>query len=297
MYRFFSLVVLFALTAPGSGTVAALELVATSPSLGALARELAPAANVTVLAPPDRDMHGLQVRPSMIQAVRRADLVLAVGADLEVGWLQAVLASAANPGVLPGRTGYFEAAAQVDLLDRERPADRALGDVHPAGNPHLNLDPVRMAQVAWALAERLVGIDPSGADEYQRRAADFAAKVDARLPEWRRQTAGAPGVLLFHRDAIYLLERFGVPLLGEIEPVPGVPPTAVHLKRLTESLAGGLGVIVYPAYLGSQAPERLGQALGWPIVRLPLEPPLGADGTAYLDHVGRWVDAIASARR
>lgn len=276
---------------------AALDLVATSPSLGALARELAPTAKVTVLAPPDRDMHGLQVRPSMIQAVRRADLVIAVGADLEVGWLPAVLASAANPGVLPGRPGYYEAAAQVDLLDRDRPPDRALGDVHPAGNPHFNLDPVRMAQVAGSLGERLADIDPPGAADYRSRAAVFAAQVDARLPEWRRQTAGAAGVLLFHRDAIYLLDRLGVPLLGEIEPIPGVAPTAAHLKQLTESLAGRGGVIIYPAYCGSQAPERLAQALGWKALALPLEPALDANGAGYLSHVGRWVDAIASARR
>jgi len=287
---------LFALVALGSGAAVALELVATSPSLGALARELAPAARVTVLAPPDRDMHGLQVRPSMIQALRRADLVIAVGADLEIGWLPAALASAANPSILPGRSGYFEAAAWVDLLDRGRPADRALGDVHPVGNPHFNLDPVRMAQVARALAERLAGIDPPGAVEYRGRAADFAAQVDDRLSGWRRQAEGAPGVLLFHRDAIYLLDRLGVPLLGEIEPIPGVAPTAAHLKHLTESLAGRDGVILYPAYYGSQAPERLAQALGWKALALPLEPPMDASGEGYLGHVGRWVAAIASAR-
>jgi zinc/manganese transport system substrate-binding protein len=282
------------IAAAGPAPAAALDLVATSPTLGAIAREVAPAAAVTVLAPPDRDMHTLQVRPSMIQALRRADLVLAVGADLEVGWLPAALSAAANPAVLPGRAGYFEAAAQVDLLDQGGPADRALGDVHPAGNPHITLDPVRMARVARALGETLAAADPAGAQGYRERAAAFARAVEARLPEWRRKAAGAPGAVLYHRDAVYLLDRLGVPLLGELEPVPGVPPTAAHLKRLSDELAGRAGVIVYPAYLGGRAPERLGSALGWPVVALPLEPPLDAAGAAYLDHIGRWVDAIAA---
>lgn len=289
---FITALVALALSAPVRAE--ALDLVATSTTLGALARELAPGAALTILAPPDRDMHSLQVRPSMIQALRQADLVLAVGADLEVGWLPAALASASNPGVLPGRAGYFEAAAQVELLDRGRPADRALGDVHPAGNPHFNLDPVRMARVASALAETLAVIDPAGAEGYRVRAAGLARAVDARLPGWQRQAAGAPGVVLYHRDAVYLLERLGVPLLGELEPVPGVAPTAAHIKRLSDELSGRRGVIIYPAYHSAQAPERLASALAWPAVALPLEPPLDADGTALLDHIGRWIAAIAA---
>lgn len=283
------------LAAAGTARAAAPSLVATSPTLAALARTLSPGTVVTVLAPPDRDMHSLQVRPSMIQALRRADLLLAVGADLEVGWLPAALASAANPAILPGRPGYFEAAAQVDLLDRDRPADRALGDVHPAGNPHFNLDPLRMVRVAQALAGTLATLDPAGAADYRARAAAFAGAAEERLAGWRRQAAGAPGAVLYHRDAVYLLDRLGVPLLGEIEPVPGVSPTAAHLKRLTEDLGGRRGVILYPAYHSPRAPDRLAAALGWRAVALPLEPPLEADGTAYLAHVGRWVDAIAAA--
>jgi zinc/manganese transport system substrate-binding protein len=233
----------------------------------------------------------------MIRALRRADLVTLLGAELEVGWLPAAISSAANPKILPGRPGYFEAAAQVTLLDVGLPADRALGDVHPAGNPHLNMDPVRMAQVGRALAERLGQFDPAGAEHYRRRAAAFSDRVEQRLRGWRKRLAAAPGVVLFHRDAIYLLERFQVPLLGTIEPVPGVPPTASHLKRLSDSLAGRAGVIVYPEYQASQAPSTLAERLGWPVFRLPMEPPLQADGAAYLEHLNLWVDAVGAAQR
>ncbi len=273
----------------------ALDVVATCPSMGALVRTVAPNANLTVLAGPDRDLHSLQAKPSMIRALRGADLVVAVGAELEVGWLPAASTSAANPAILPGRVGYFEAAAQVPLLDVGGSASRALGDVHPAGNPHVDLDPVRMAQVAEALAARLGQLDAAGASRYRANARRFAKAVDRRLPDWQARLASAPGVVLYHRDAVYLLDRFGVPLLGTIEPVPGVPPSGRDLRKLTGELRGLQGVIVHAPYQSPKAPRKLARDLGWPVRVLPMSPPLGADGNGYLSHIDAWVDAIAVA--
>lgn len=119
----------------------ALEVVATTASMGMLARTVGgPQVRVTELAPPERDAHQLQARPSMIRALRDAQLLVAVGAELEIGWLPAAIAGAANPAIQPGRSGYFEAAAQVPLLETGQSADRAHGDVHAAGNPHVNLE-------------------------------------------------------------------------------------------------------------------------------------------------------------
>lgn len=273
----------------------ALDVVATSPSMGALVRTVAPTANLTVLAGPDRDLHALQVKPSMIQALRGADLVVATGAELEVGWLPAASSSAANPAILPGRVGYFEAAAQVPLLDVGGSANRALGDVHPAGNPHVDMDPLRMAQVAEALAARLGQLDAARASVYRANARRFAEAVASRLPGWQQRLAGAPGVVLYHRDAIYLLDRFGVPLLGTIEPVPGVPPSGRDLRKLTSELSGRRGVIIYPPYQSPKAPNKLGRDLGWPVRELALSPPSNSDGNGYLSHIGAWVDTIAAA--
>lgn len=274
---------------------AALDVVTTSSSTGALVREVAgDHAEVTVLAPPDRDLHHLQARPSMMRALRVADLVVALGADLEVGWLPPAIRQAANPGILPGRAGYFEAAAQVELLDAGGPADRARGDVHPVGNPHVNMDPVRMARVALALADRLAELDPDHGGVYRERAGAFEGKVQARVGEWQRRTAGAPGVVSFHKDVVYLLDRFGVPHLGTLEPVPGVPPTARHLRDLAGALAGRDGVILLASFQPRQAADALAEALGWPVVTWPLEPPLDAGGDGYLNHMGRWVEALAA---
>ena len=273
---------------------AGLDVVATSSSTGMLVREVAgDHANLTILAPPDRDLHRLQARPSMIRALRSADLVTALGGDLEAGWLPAAIQQAANPAVLPGRPGYFEAAGQVKLLDAGGPADRALGDVHPVGNPHVNMDPVRMARVAAALAERLAELDPANAGAYRERAAAFERRVEDRVEAWQARLADAPGAVSFHTDVIYLLDRFGVPHLGTLEPVPGVPPTAAHIRRLREDLAGRAGVILLTTYQPEQAARTLADALGWPRVRLPLEPPLEAAGEGYLEHMERWVTGLA----
>lgn len=275
--------------------VLALDVVATSPSMGALVRAVAPQAQLTVLAGPDRDLHALQAKPSMIRALRSAHLLVAVGAELEMGWLPAASSSAANPDILPGREGYFEAAAQVPLLDVGGPADRAMGDVHPAGNPHVDLDPVRMAQVAKALGARMARLDPGNAAGYRANARRFAEAVEQRLPQWQAELAGAPGAVLYHRDGVYLLERFEVPLLGTIEPVPGVPPSGRDLRALAGKLRGGEGVIIHAPYQSPKGPRKLGRELGWPVETLPLSPPVSADGDGYLRHIDRWVSAVASA--
>jgi zinc/manganese transport system substrate-binding protein len=274
---------------------AALDVVTSSSSTGALVREIAGGqAKLTILAPPDRDLHHLQARPSMIRALRGADLVVALGADLEVGWLPLAITQSTNPKIQPGKAGYFEAAAQVALLDVGGPADRALGDVHPTGNPHVNMDPVRMAEVATALAERLATLDREHAEDYRQRAQAFSQRVEERVANWRQQLNNPPGVVSFHKDVIYLLDRFSVPFWGTLEPVPGVPPSASHIRALINKLNGKTGVVLSTTYQPEQASLSTAKALGWEQIRLPLEPPLDADGTGYLEHMQRWIDALAA---
>lgn len=275
----------------------ALNVVATTASMGMLAREVGGnAVRVSVLAPPDRDPHTLQAKPSMMRALRDADLVVAVGAELEVGWLPAAISGAANPRILPGEVGYFEAAAQVPLLDAHGRADRALGDVHPMGNPHIHMDPARMANIGLALAERLARLDPAHATAYRERAQRFAAAVAQRLPDWKAKAAGSPGAVLYHKDGDYLLYLLGLPVLGYVEPVPGVPPTARHIQDLISRLQGRRGVIIYHAWQPAQGPERLASALGWKAVQLPLEPAKNADAEGYFRLIDSWVSALAAAR-
>ena len=288
---------LLALAVSSVPALAGTKVVATTGAMGMLAREVGgDAVEVTVLAPPNRDAQHLDARPSFIRALRGADLVVAVGADLEVGWLPPALSSAANPPTLPGREGYFEAAAQVPLLEAGERADRAMGDVHPAGNPHVNMDPVRMAAIAKALADRLGRLDSVHAEDFRSRAGAFGRAVETRLPGWKQKTRDAPGAVLYHKDAIYLLDRLEVPVLGYVEPVPGVPPTAAHLKGLTEKLRGRAGVVLYTVYQEDQAPQTLAESLGWSSVRLPLDPPTDASAEGYLELIDRWVTALAGGK-
>jgi zinc/manganese transport system substrate-binding protein len=276
---------------------AALDVVATSTSTGALVREIGGEhANLTILAPPDRDLHYLQARPSMIRALRGADLLLALGADLEIGWLPLAINQSTNPRIQPGKAGYFEAAAQVRLLDVGGPADRSLGDVHPSGNPHINMDPLRMAKVGMALGERLAQLDSEHAGDYRARAKDFARRVEERVASWRKRFTNPPGVVSFHKDVVYLLDRFGLPHWGTLEPVPGVPPTASHIRSLINDLRGKSGIVLFTSYQPDQAAASVAGALGWRQVQLPLEPPLDADGAGYLKHMQRWIDALAASR-
>ena len=272
---------------------AQLRVTATVPNMGMLAREVGgEAVQVRVMASPDRDAHYLEARPSMMAALRRADLVVSVGAELEIGWLPAAIRGANNRRVQPGRPGYFEAARKVDLLQDGKPADRALGDVHPAGNPHVYFDPERMAVIARALAERLAALDPDHAETFRRNADAFARKVDARMPEWREQVQDAAGALAYHSDPDYLLAALNVPLLGHIEALPGIPPTASHLRSLIQDLSGQSGVIWTVRFQPARPGEHLAAQLGWPTFHLPSQVAMDADAEAYFEMIDRWVKTL-----
>lgn len=278
---------------------AAIPVVATTTSTEMLLREIGGNdVSITTLAAPDRDAHTLQVKPSMMRALRGAKLVVAMGAELEIGWLPLAISSSANPGVLPGTDGYFEVAAQVPLLDVKgaAAADRAKGDVHPMGNPHVQMDPLRMADAGVALAERLARMDPAHASEFRAHAQAFKQTVAAKMPQWQQQVAGAPGAVIYHKDGDYLMARLNLPVLGYVEPLPGMPPTASHLAGLVNRLKGSKGVILHTVFQSNSGIATLAGQLGWQAYALPLDPPAGANGAAYLAMIDQWVKALASAK-
>lgn len=277
---------------------AALDVVATTSSMGLLARTVGgDAVKVSVLAPPDRDAHDLLAKPSMMVILRRADLLIAVGADLEIGWLPAALQGCHNSKILPGQAGYFEGAAQIDLIETGQSPDRSKGDVHPAGNPHFYMDPERMVRVAHALAGRLAALDPANASRFATNADHFARAVAERVPRWKQQVAGAPGAVFYHQDANYLAELLGIPVLGYVEPLPGIPPTAPHLKNLVQRLAGKKGVIIYNSFQSGEGPAFLAKHLNWKTQQLPLEVGLQDGLPGYLDLIDRWVTALALGKQ
>ena len=271
-----------------------LNVVATTTNMAMLAKTVGGEhVEVTTLAPPDRDAHYLDVRPNMMAALRRADIVVSVGAELEIGWLPPAIEGAGNRDIYPERQGYFEAANQVDLIEPQDAADRAMGDVHPRGNPHIYMDPPRMARAGLALAEALADLDEANAESFRRNARDFRGRVDEKVPEWRGKVEGSPGMLLYHEDANYLAELLGVTIHGYLEPVPGVPPTGRHLRDLRDRLVDKEGVLIRTPWQPERAATFVREQLGWPVVVLPTNVKLGGDADDYLALIDEWVQAFA----
>jgi zinc/manganese transport system substrate-binding protein len=230
----------FLLAAGASPAFAALNVLATVPEWGALARELGgDKVTVSVATTALQDPHHVQARPSLIARARNADLVVATGAELEVGWLPMVVQQAGNPKVRAGQPGYFEAAAFVPMLEKPARLDRAEGDVHAAGTPHIQTDPRNIARVAKALAAKLGEIDPANAPYYRARYTAFADRWTAAIRQWEKEAAPLRGVkvLVHHKAFPYLFDWLGIREVGALEPKPGVEPTTAHLSEVLATLA------------------------------------------------------------
>ena len=249
------------------------RILATTADWGALATELGgDKVNVYTATSALQDVHQVSAKPSLVARARTADLVVANGADLEVGWLPVLVSESGNPKIRPGTPGYFEATAFVKLADVSGIADRSMGDVHPNGNPHIQLDPRNIALVARALTARLAALDPANAAYYQSRGTDFQARWGQAITRWTAQGAKLRGVpvVAIHSDQRYLLNWLGMVQVATIEPKPGVPPSAGYLAELVTRLtADKPKMILRNAYNDPKAADWLSGKTGVPVVLLP----------------------------
>jgi zinc/manganese transport system substrate-binding protein len=214
---------------------AALNVFATVPEWAALTEELGgDKVRVYMATGALQDPHHIEAKPSLIARARSADLVVATGAELEVGWLPLVMQQAGNPKIRPGQPGYFEATNYVTLLDKPARLDRAEGDVHPQGDPHIQGDPRNIARVATALAARLAELDPANAETYRARFKAFDDKWRAATGRWEREAAPLKGtpVLVQHKGFTYLIAWLGLKEIAALEPKPGVEPTVSYLSEV-----------------------------------------------------------------
>jgi zinc/manganese transport system substrate-binding protein len=219
-----------------------------------------------------QDMHYLQARPSLIAKVRRADLVVCSGAELEVGWLPLLLRQANNPDVQPGAKGFVSASDYVELLEKPEVVDRALGDIHPFGNPHIQTDPRNVAKVAAALFDRFKTLDPGNADYYTQRYGDFSTRWQAAIERWNAKAAPLRGmaIVTHHKSWIYMIDWLGLREVGTLEPKPGVPPTTSNLASLLQTLENeDVRVIVRSSYQSSRGSDWLSERTGIPAIVLP----------------------------
>ncbi|MBU6376097.1 MAG: metal ABC transporter substrate-binding protein [Bdellovibrionales bacterium] len=227
----------FALSSLSIGTAQAEVKVLTSTSdLAAIAKVVGgDLTSVESVAKGTQDPHFLEAKPSFMLKTNRADLFVAVGLDLEIGWLPSILRGARNPKVQSGSAGYLEVGPLVDPLEiATGEVTRAEGDVHPLGNPHVTLDPKRCAKIATAIAKRLGEIDPPHAAQYQARAEEFQRKIEEKTKLWtqRLEKTGIKKMITYHKTLNYFFDRFGIQNVALLEPKPGIPPTSGHILKV-----------------------------------------------------------------
>jgi zinc/manganese transport system substrate-binding protein len=238
-----------------------------------------------------QDPHYIQARPSLIAKVRRADLVICSGAELEIGWLPLLLQKANNRNVMPGRPGYFDASSLVERLDATKSLDRAGGDIHPLGNPHVQTNPHNITRIAAALAQRMSELDGDNTGVYQSRLADFSQRWDEAIENWETRAEPLRGkrVITHHKSWVYLEKWLGLVEVANLEAVPGLPPTAGHLSQLVSRFEqGGADFIIRSPYQDDRASKWLSERTGIPA----LEVPLTVGGTDRATDLFSWFDDI-----
>ncbi|MGB8338909.1 MAG: zinc ABC transporter substrate-binding protein, partial [Burkholderiales bacterium] len=238
---------------------AALNVLTCEPEWSALATEIGgDKINVASATNALQDPHHVEAKPSLIAKARNADLLICTGAELEIGWLPIILQQSANPKIQQGKPGHFAASQFVEMKEIPIRSDRAEGDIHPGGNPHIQTDPRNMALIATALVARMKEIDAASAGFYQTRYDDFAKRWQAALAKWAELAAPLKGVpiVVQHKAFIYMNEWLGLKEIGALEPKPGVEPTMGHMSDLLEQLKRTPAKMVIRAAYQSERPSE-----------------------------------------
>jgi zinc/manganese transport system substrate-binding protein len=252
---------------------ATLKIFASVPEWGALAREIgSDKVEVFVATTGLQDPHHIQARPSLIARTRDADLVAATGAELEIGWLPLVQRESGNPRIQPGQRGYFEAAQHVRMLELPSRLDRADGDVHASGNPHIQTDPRNFLLVGAALAARMAELSPADAKTFEANWKSFAERWRVALARWEKQAAPLRGlpIVVQHKAFPYLQDWLGLKEVATLEPKPGVEPSVAYLgKLLAQVAANPPKLVMRAAYQSPQAAEWFGREAKVPVAVVP----------------------------
>jgi zinc/manganese transport system substrate-binding protein len=289
-------VILAGVAAPRAAR-AELNVITTTSDLAAIARVVGGGfVKADALASGSADPHFIAAKPSMIRRARDADLLISVGAELEIGWLPVVLSSAANPKIIQGQPGNLEMSGYVAIMREPGPASRAQGDVHKAGNPHFMLDPRNGLLAARVIAERLAELDSGHAAAYRTNLAAFEAAFQRKWAEWQVGFAPLQGkaVVTYHRSMPYLARAFGFRIVGEVEPLPGISPTVSHLEELTGIIQRNqVRLLLMEGFYERRSAQFLAGKTGIKVAVIPHAVEFDAGMTSYFDTF----DAILKAVR
>ena len=268
---------------------AQINVFACEPEWAALTRALgADKVTVTSATTAMQDPHHIQARPSLIAKMRRADLLVCTGADLEIGWLPLLLRKSGNGSVQPGQSGHFMAANYVALLEKPAKLDRSLGDIHAAGNPHFHLDPERILKVSVALADTLATVDPDNQSYYQNNLAIFTQQWQEAIQQWqlRSQSLRGKRIAVSHNNWVYLESWLGLTQVATLEPKPGIPASSAHLSKiLTRLKQTPVSMLLYASYQSDKSARWLTQKTTTPAVALPLSPAKGETLVQWFDRL------------
>ena len=282
------------------GAQAKLNVVATTPDLAAIAREIGgDAITLTTLAKPTEDPHFVDAKPSFIVKLNRADVLIEGGAELEIGWLPALLDQSRNEKLAPGASGHVLCSQGVQLLEVPATLDRSKGDIHAAGNPHYLVDPANAKIVAQNIAEAFCTLDAKSADAYRANLKKFDDTLDTKMVEWQKTLEPFRGqeVVAYHNSWLYFGGRFGLKIDLFLEPKPGIPPTPAHLAEvITKMKADNARVIIVDPYLNHKTAEAVASHTDAVVVDVT-QFPGGVKGTegGYIPMMDYLLNSLAKA--
>ena len=288
----------FGLVGAGAPAAAQLKVVATTPDFAAVAREIGGSAvTVTALAKPTEDPHFVDAKPSHIVTLNRADVLIEGGAELELGWLPPLLENARNSKIAAGAPGRVVASEGIRLIEIPTSFDRSKGDIHSLGNPHFMVDPVNAKIVAANIARHFAQVDPKNAAAYQSNLAKFNSKIDSNLAGWQKQLAPYRGakIVTYHKDFGYLANRFGLQIVDELEPKPGIAPSPSHLAQVIgEMKSTSAHVILVQPFQNRKTAETVARQTGAAVLDVPQQPGALPGTSSYEDNIEHIVNALAS---
>ena len=264
-----------------------LKVVTTTSDLASLAQEVGgDRIGVTSIARGYQDPHFVEPKPSFLLLLRDADLVIAVGLDLEIGWLPPLLDQSRNNNIRPGSRGYLDVSRGVQILDRpSTPVNRSMGDVHPMGNPHYWLDPANAVRIAIQIEQKLEQLDAANAQYYRTRLNDFKVRINEANKRWMAALAPYRGakIVTYHNSWPNFARHFGLNVVGYVEPKPGVPPSPSHIFSLIRMMKEQkVKVIVMEPYFDHKTPQSVADRTGARL--LVLYPSVGGAKTGTRDY-------------
>jgi zinc/manganese transport system substrate-binding protein len=280
-----------------SSASAQLRVVATTPDLASVAREIGgDRVNVVALAKPTEDPHYVDAKPSHIVTLNRADALIEGGAELELGWLPPLLENSRNSKISAGAPGRIVASEGVKMLEVPTSFDRSKGDVHSLGNPHFMIDPVTVRIIARNIATHFAQIDPKNAATYNGNLARFNAKLDAKYADWQKQLAPYRGarIVTYHKDFVYLAQRFGLTIVDELEPKPGIAPSPAHLAQVIGKMkSSNAKVILVQPFQNRKTAETVARQTGATVLDISQQPGAVPNTSTYFDLMDNIVKTLA----